>query len=279
MSSEFSSSSITNIAPALLKVQQALKPITKDEENPFLKNRYTSLSSVLETVRPILTENDLVLIQRGITEKPDVLLLDAVLPQMDGVEVLEKLNIMGLSDGIRIIVMSPFNDDELVEQLQQLGALYVVHLPAIPETVFNRIVDFAIADDSSRRIGEENKEEKRRELRDKVVSNYFHGIGAPANLRGYQYARAAIIYCVDNYGSQHYVTKEVYPYVAAQYNATPKQVERNIRTFIEATWSRGDIEKLNKLFGYTVSQHKGRPTNKEFIALLTERSVMRLRQG
>ena len=77
MNSEFSSSSITNIAPALLKVQQALKPITKDAENPFLKNRYTSLSSVLETVRPILTENDLVLIQRGITGAPDVLSVES----------------------------------------------------------------------------------------------------------------------------------------------------------------------------------------------------------
>ncbi len=213
------------------------------------------------------------------TEKPDVLLLDAVLPKMDGVGVLKKLNAMGLSEGIRIIVMSPFNDDEFIEKLQELGALYVVHLPAVPETVFNRIVDFAIDDDSSRRMGEDSKEEKRKELRDKIISNYFHGIGAPANLMGYQYARAAITYCVDNYGSQRYITKDVYPYVAMQFNATPKQVERNIRTFIEATWNRGDIEKLNKLFGYTVSQHKGRPTNKEFIAMLTERSVMRLRQG
>ena len=77
MTSEFSSSSITNIAPALLKVQQALKPITKDAENPFLKNRYTSLSSVLETIRPILTENGLVLIQRGITGTPDMLSVES----------------------------------------------------------------------------------------------------------------------------------------------------------------------------------------------------------
>ena len=87
-----------------------------------------------------------------------------------------------------------------------------------------------------------------------------------------------ITYCVDNYGRQHFITRDVYPHVAKLYNATPKQVERNIRTFIEATWNRGDIEKINKLFGYTVNQYKGRPTNKEFIAQMTERSVMRLRQ-
>ena len=217
-------------------------------------------------------------IQRIAVEKPDVLLLDAVLPKMDGVDVLKKLNIMGLSEGLRIIVMSPFNDDKLIAQLQDLGALYVMNLPAVPEVVFSRIVDFAIDDDASRKIGESSKAEQRKELRDKVISNYFHGMGAPANLIGYQYARAAIAYCVDNYGGQQYITKDVYPYVADMYNVTPKQVERNIRTFIEATWNRGDIEKINKLFGYTVNQYKGRPTNKEFIALMTERSVMRLRQ-
>ena len=217
-------------------------------------------------------------IQRIAEEKPDVLLLDAVLPEMDGVDVLKKLNIMGLSEGIRIIVMSPFSNDDFVEQLQELGALYVMNLPAVPEAVFSRIVDFAVDDESSRRAGKESKEEKRRELRDKIIANYFYAMGAPANLKGYLYARAAITYCVDNYGGQQYITKEVYPYVASVYNVTPKQVERNIRTFIEATWNRGDIEKLNKLFGYTVSQHKGRPTNKEFIAQMTERSVMRLRQ-
>lgn len=217
-------------------------------------------------------------IQHIAVEKPDVLLLDAVLPGLDGVDVLKKLKVMGLSEGIRIIVMSPFNDDDLIEKLQELGALYVVHLPAVPSVVFSRIVDFAIDDDSSRQIGETNREEQRKDIREQVISNYFHGIGAPANLRGYQYARAAIAYCVENYNSQRYITKEVYPYVASFYNATPKQVERNIRTFIEATWERGDIEKINKLFGYTVSRHKGRPTNKEFIALLTERTVIRLRQ-
>ena len=217
-------------------------------------------------------------IQRIAVEKPDVLLLDAVLPKMDGVGVLKKLNAMGLSEGIRIIVMSPFNDDKLVEQLQELGALYVMHLPAVPEVVFSRIVDFAIDDEVSRRVGEDNIEEQRRELRDKVIANYFYGMGAPANLMGYQYARAAVTYCVENYGRQHFITRDVYPHVAKLYNATPKQVERNIRTFIEATWNRGDIEKINKLFGYTVNQYKGRPTNKEFIAQITERSIMRLRQ-
>ena len=212
-------------------------------------------------------------------QKPDVLLLDAVLPKLDGVGVLKKLNAMGLSEGIRIIVMSPFTDEKLVEQLQELGALYVMYLSAVPQQVFSRIVDFAIDDENIRQIGEDNKKESRAELRDKVIANYFYAMSAPVNLAGYQQAKAAVAYCVDNYDRQLYITKEVYPHVAGLYNTTPRRVERNIRTFIEAAWERGDIEKINKLFGYTVSQHKGRPTNKEFIALMTERSVMRIRQG
>lgn len=216
-------------------------------------------------------------IQRIAIQKPDVLLLDAVLPKLDGVGVLKKLNAMGLNEDMRIIVMSPFNDDDLVAQLQELGALFVIHLPAVPEQVFSRIVDFAIDDSSARRAGEDDKENRRNELKNQIISNYLFAMSTPANLIGYQYVRAAVAYCVDNYGSQNYVTKSVYPYVAELYGATPKRVERNIRTFIECTWDRGNIENINKFFGYTVSQNKGRPTNKEFIAQLTERTVMRMR--
>ena len=218
-------------------------------------------------------------IQNIAIEKPDVLLLDAVLPNMDGIGVLKKLNAMRLSEGIRILVMAPFKDDEMIDELMRLGALYVIQLPAVPSQVFSRIVDFAIDDDFVRKEAEERKENNRTELRDKVIANYFYAIRAPLNLLGYKLARAAVTYCVDNYNAQPYITKEVYPFVAELFNSTPKQVERNIRTFIEATWQRGDMENINKLFGYSVSQHKGRPTNKEFIALLTERSVMRIRQG
>ncbi len=217
-------------------------------------------------------------IQRIAVEKPDILLLDAVLPNMDGISVLKKLNAMGLSEGIRIIVMAPFNNEEMIDKLTRLGALYVIQLPAVPSMVFSRIVDFAIDDNITLREAEERKEESRTELRDTVISNYLNAIRAPINLLGYKLARAAVTYCVDNYDRQPYITKEVYPYVAELFNATPKQVERNIRTLIEATWQRGNMENINKLFGYSVSQHKGRPTNKEFIALLTERSVMRIRQ-
>ncbi len=219
-------------------------------------------------------------IERIAINKPDLLLIDAVLPKLDGVGVLKKLNAMGLSKGMRIIALSPFADDDLVKQLEELGALYVIYLPAVPQQVFSRIVDFAIQDDDgAKRISRDNRREEMKNLRDKVIANYFYSMSAPVNLAGYQQAKAAVAYCVDNYDRQSYVTKDVYPYVAELYDSTAKRVERNIRTFIEAAWERGDIEKLNKLFGYTVSQHKGRPTNKEFIALMTERAIMRMRQG
>lgn len=216
-------------------------------------------------------------IQRIAIQKPDVLLLDAVLPKLDGLGVLKKLNGMGLSDGIRIIVMSPFNDDELVGQLQELGALFVIHLPAVPEQVFSRIVDFAIDDSNTRRAGEDGKDDRRIELRDQIISNYLFALSGPINLMGYRFVRAAIAYCVEHYGKQILLTRDVYPHVAEYYGVTEKQIERNIRTYIERTWDRGNIENINKLFGYTVNQNKGRPTNKEFIAQITERTIMRMR--
>ena len=100
----------------------------------------------------------------------------------------------------------------------------------------------------------------------------------PAHLNGYRYVRAAIDYNVLHYDENPGLTTDIYPTVAKQYHTRWNCVERDIRTAIERAWNQGNLEKQHKLFGYTVDQYKGRPTNKEFISMITERVVMRLKQ-
>ena len=108
------------------------------------------------------------------------------------------------------------------------------------------------------------------------VTSILHEIGVPANIRGYHYMREAIIMSVNDMDVLNYITKELYPSIAKKCNTTPSRVERAIRHAIEVAWNRGKVDAINALFGYTVNNHKGKPTNSEFIALIADK--LRLEQ-
>jgi two-component system response regulator (stage 0 sporulation protein A) len=112
-----------------------------------------------------------------------------------------------------------------------------------------------------------------------VVTDIIHEIGVPAHIKGYQYLREAIILTIEDMDVINAVTKVLYPEVAKKYNTTPSRVERAIRHAIEVAWDRGDIETLQKFFGYTVSNIKGKPTNSEFIAMIADCLSLRRKQA
>ena len=113
-----------------------------------------------------------------------------------------------------------------------------------------------------------------------MVTSIIHEIGVPAHIKGYQYLREAIMIAVDDMDVINAVTKVLYPEVARRFSTTPSRVERAIRHAIEVAWDRGDLETLQRFFGYTVSNTKGKPTNSEFIAMIADRLVLeRRRQG
>ena len=112
-----------------------------------------------------------------------------------------------------------------------------------------------------------------------MVTNIIHEIGVPAHIKGYQYLREAIILTINDMDIINAVTKVLYPAVAKKFNTTPSRVERAIRHAIEVAWDRGDIEVLQKFFGYTVSNIKGKPTNSEFIAMIADNLSLRKKQG
>ena len=107
----------------------------------------------------------------------------------------------------------------------------------------------------------------------------IHEIGVPAHIKGYQYLREAIILTINDMDMINAVTKALYPEVARKFGTTPSRVERAIRHAIEVAWDRGDLETLQKYFGYTVSNAKGKPTNSEFIAMIADRLVLERKNG
>jgi two-component system response regulator (stage 0 sporulation protein A) len=111
------------------------------------------------------------------------------------------------------------------------------------------------------------------------VTEIIHEIGVPAHIKGYQYLREAIILTINDMDIINAVTKVLYPTVAKKFSTTPSRVERAIRHAIEVAWDRGDLETLQKFFGYTVSNIKGKPTNSEFIAMIADRLSLQRRES
>ena len=213
--------------------------------------------------------------------KPDVLLLDLVLSKLDGLELLRRVGESGIK--MHIIVLSGFVNNKVVGECSALGADYFISKPCDPAGLLSRIrllcgdgrdggalpgYDLAARGANGRDAALES-----------VVTDIIHEIGVPAHIKGYQYLREAIILTIRDMDMINAVTKVLYPEVARKFGTTPSRVERAIRHAIEVAWDRGDIETLQKFFGYTVSNIKGKPTNSEFIAMIADHLSLRQKQG
>ena len=200
---------------------------------------------------------------------PDLVLMDVILTQIDGVEVLQSLEEMPATQRPRVIVLSALARGTMAELAVRHGADHYMTKPARSEVICQRIRQLTGAEQGEGEQVYQHSMESR-------VTAIIHEIGVPAHIKGYHYLREAILYCIDNMGAINAVTKILYPEVAKRYNTTPSRVERAVRHAIEVAWDRGDLETLQKYFGYTVSNIKGKPTNSEFIAMISDR--LRLQQ-
>ncbi len=211
--------------------------------------------------------------------KPDVVLMDMILPKADGYAVLRSLN---KREGYRpaVIILSAFASDRVIGDAAALGAYYFITKPCDFEDVFDRVRTVGQESEASQGVVSLPAAQKARPEKriDTLVTEIIHEIGIPAHIKGYQYIREAIIEVVADMDLINAVTKALYPQVAKKYGTTPSRVERAIRHAIEVAWDRGDIEVLQKYFGYTVSGVKGKPTNSEFIALIADKLQLRLRE-
>lgn len=210
-------------------------------------------------------------------EEPDVVLLDIIMPKLDGLTVMEKVNKdNSLKKHPAFVVMSAIGKEAITDDAFNLGASYYIMKPFDNEMVINRIKHLKLS--MNRKIHEtrminanESKNDYIERNLESDVTNIIHDIGIPAHIKGYQFLRDAIVMSVNDMEMLNSITKILYPSIAKMHQTTSSRVERAIRHAIEVAWSRGRLETIDELFGYTVNKGKGKPTNSEFIALIADK--------
>ena len=205
--------------------------------------------------------------------KPDVLVLDLMLSKRDGIGVLKAISSMDKRPVT--LATSGFVTDYVASAAANLGARYLMLKPCDMTALVERLEEIrggeSLRKTSSRRPEKTNIET--------MVTSIIHEIGVPAHIKGYQYLREAIIIAVNDMDVINAITKVLYPQVAKTFQTTPSRVERAIRHAIEVAWDRGDLDTLQRFFGYTVSNTKGKPTNSEFIALIADKLQLQLKSA
>ena len=207
--------------------------------------------------------------------KPDVVLLDLIMPKIDGLGVMERLRKHDSQERLpQIIVVSAVSQESVTENAFSLGAAYYILKPFDTRVVISRVKAVGVRGETDTRVINtvfENQVPRYENSLEADVTNIIHEIGVPAHIKGYQYLRDAIMMSVNDSEMLSSITKRLYPTIAKNHKTTSSRVERAIRHAIEVAWSRGKMDTIEELFGYTVSSRKGKPTNSEFIALITDK--------
>ncbi len=205
--------------------------------------------------------------------KPDILLIDVFLSKVDGLEVLEQIRADEELNDIKIVFISTVGSPRIIGMAFNLGADYYIMKPCDPEIIIKRISQIVnINNINDIEVKQNNEKEyfSENSLENEVTA-IIRDLGIPAHIKGYQYIREGIIMSINDMNILNYITKLLYPNIAKKYKTTSSSVERAIRHAIEVAWSRGKIEVIEEMFGYTVSAGKGKPTNSEFIALIADK--------
>lgn len=200
---------------------------------------------------------------------PDVVVLDIIMPHLDGIGVLEELSRRGRSPDMKIIMLTAFGHQDVTQRIVELGADYYILKPFDLEKLVDRIQQLT---SQSGNGGSEMPlvRHKKQDL-DIRITEIMHQIGVPAHIKGYMYLREAIMMVVKEIELLGAITKELYPLVAQKYGTTPSRVERAIRHAIEVSWERGNIKAIYNIFGSAVSTESGKPTNSQFIAKIADK--------
>ena len=203
--------------------------------------------------------------------EPDVVLMDIFMSGIDGIGVIKKVKAQLQDKAPVFVIVSHFSSPVIEREAIEAGAAYYMIKPFSMEDLLDRIADlisFCKKQSQPMPSAAAANTENRLEC---TVTEMLHQIGVPAHIKGYHYIRDSIIMCVRRQQMINAVTKELYPAVAERYDTTPSRVERAIRHAIEVAWDRGDIDVLNSYFGYTIHNGRGKPTNSEFVAMLSDR--------
>ncbi len=242
-----------------------------DSADDFCANLMSALNQN-EQFRVLGTANDgETAIRRILDLRPEVLVLDLMLAKRDGISVLKAMAQMEHRPAI--LVTSGFITDYVASAAANLGARYLMLKPCDMTALVERLEE--IRGSNNQRLAPGKTGDKT--SIESLVTGIIHEIGVPAHIKGYQYLREAIIIAVNDMDVINAITKVLYPQVAKTFQTTPSRVERAIRHAIEVAWDRGDLDTLQRFFGYTVSNTKGKPTNSEFIALIADKLQLQLK--
>lgn len=214
-------------------------------------------------------------------KEPDVVLLDIVMPKLDGLGVLDRIRSDAtMKNRPAFLMISAVGNECITEDAFAKGADYYIMKPFDYTQILDRIKSVRKrrnVKEVRRNMTVESEKQYTQQSLEEDVTEMIHEVGVPAHIKGYQYLREAIIMSVNNMDMHNSITKVLYPGIAKKYQTTPSRVERAIRHAIEVAWSRGKMDTLDDLFGYTISNGKGKPTNSEFIALITDKIRLQMK--
>lgn len=257
---------------------QKIQVLMADDNREFtgLLSEYVAEQSDMEVIGVAYNgEEVLRFIEEG--QIPDVLILDIIMPHLDGLGVLEKLREMDIKPQPKIIMLTAFGQENITQKAVQLGASYYILKPFDMEVLASRIRQL-VTNTSVTTVGSMSSSIKQNIVSigkgknlDANITSIIHEIGVPAHIKGYQYLREAITMVYNNIEILGAITKTLYPAIADKYKTTPSRVERAIRHAIEVAWTRGNIDSISHLFGYTINISKSKPTNSEFIAMVADK--------
>ena len=223
-----------------------------------------------------------------IAKEPDIALVDIIMPHMDGLAVLEKLAKVPIKNKPKCIVISGVGQDNITQKAISVGAEYYIVKPFELDILANRIREIYSGCPSSQSPSAPKEGSAHRivsiqlrtqETLEEQVTRVIHEVGVPAHIKGYQYLREAILMAVDDIEVINSITKLLYPTLAKKFKTTPSRIERAIRHAIEVAWSRGKADVNNTMFGNTISASKGKPTNSEFIAMISDKLRLEMKSA
>lgn len=270
-------------------MQKPIRVLLADDNREFIEvlKEYITRQEDMQLIGVAYHGNEaLELIYR---EQPDLVVLDIIMPHLDGLGVLEK--IQNDVQKPHVIILTAFGQESMTQRAVKLGADYFILKPFDLDTLGKRIrqlqgnelqsnTNSVMTGNSSagsisftQNINSNIIPSTTRNL-EVEVTRMIHQMGVPAHVKGYQYLRDAIVSVVQEVSLLGAVTKELYPMIAEKYNTTPSRVERAIRHAIELAWDRGNIDFMNRFFGYTINVDRGKPTNSEFIAMVADKLRM-----
>ena len=270
-------------------MSEKIKILVSDDNQDFAKTLVSFLSKDEDLEIVGVARDGQEAYDKIIETKPDIALLDIIMPHLDGLGVLEKLNSSDLENKPMCIILSAVGQDKITQRAIELGAQYYIVKPFEISVLIKRIKELKFFQPVQSKIPYTSREiktsyieiapneKKNEENLEALVTNMIHEIVVPAHIKGYQYLREAIMMVVNDIDIINQITKQLYPEIAQKYHTTPSRVERAIRHAIEVAWGRGEQNTVESIFGYTVNAAKGKPTNSEFIAMIADKLRLELK--